>query len=182
VRRQRAFSPKPVSVLVRRFVERAGAASDQEPEEVMTRLVEAKRSSRRRTRDEKDCSCSCGTGEVGDRGVPVIGMRWLDRADSVAICSRFQDATRGRMRLTSASASTIAHEACHTFFYELVPELKFIPHERDEDEERLCNWGAAALLMPASSLRRRMKNVAVNLESLDAIAAEYAVSLPDSGS
>jgi Zn-dependent peptidase ImmA (M78 family) len=23
---------------------------------------------------------------------------------------------------------TIAHEICHTFFYEIVPELKFKPH------------------------------------------------------
>jgi hypothetical protein len=94
------------------------------------------------------------------------------------------DFTHGfRMRLKKDAADvrirfTIAHEACHTFFYEFVPEMKFVPHERDEDEERLCNWGAATLLIPASSLRRRVKNMPMSLESLDAIAAEYAVSLP----
>src|SRR5947209_7938610 len=36
---------------------------------------------------------------------------------------------------------TVAHEICHTFFYELVPELKFVPHEVDPKEERLCDLG-----------------------------------------
>jgi hypothetical protein len=55
-----------------------------------------------------------------------------------------------RMRLKKNAADvrlrfTIAHELCHTFFYELVPEFKFVAHESDDSEERLCNWGAASL-------------------------------------
>src|SRR5579863_9075399 len=44
---------------------------------------------------------------------------------------------------------TVAHEICHTFFYERVPEIKFASHAVDEEEERLCNCGAEEILMPA---------------------------------
>ena len=37
---------------------------------------------------------------------------------------------------------TVAHEICHTFFYERVPEIKFAAHPADPEEERLCNSGA----------------------------------------
>ena len=43
---------------------------------------------------------------------------------------------------------TIAHELCHTYFYELVPELKFCDHGPNDEEEAICNQGAAALLIP----------------------------------
>lgn len=87
-----------------------------------------------------------------------------------------------RMRLKKNSAEvrlrfTIAHELCHTFFYELVPELKFTAHEVDEAEERLCNWGAASLLIPSRSVRRAATTLPVCLESLDVLAADYGVSL-----
>ena len=73
---------------------------------------------------------------------------------------------------------TMAHELCHTFFYELVPEIKFAPHETDEEEERLCNLGAAAFLLPASVLRRRVKKLQPRLETLELLSAEYRVSIP----
>lgn len=72
---------------------------------------------------------------------------------------------------------TIAHELCHTFFYELVPELKFVPHEADPKEERLCDFGAAELLMPTASIQRAARRMAVCLESLHLLAEEYSVSL-----
>ncbi len=71
---------------------------------------------------------------------------------------------------------TIAHEICHTFFYEFVPELKFQPHNIDEQEERLCNLGAAELLIPAASLKRHARNLPVSLDSLEQLATSYAVS------
>jgi len=46
---------------------------------------------------------------------------------------------------------TQAHELCHTFFYQYVPEIKFRPHLEDPGEEQLCNFGAAELLMPEYS-------------------------------
>ena len=73
---------------------------------------------------------------------------------------------------------TMAHEACHTFFYEFAPELKFRAHETDSTEERLCNWGAAALLIPSASLRKRSATIGVCLDSLQQLAHEFAVSLP----
>ena len=87
-----------------------------------------------------------------------------------------------RMRLNKNAAGvrrtfTIAHELCHTFFYELVPDLKFVAHKTDEAEERLCNVGAATLLIPAGSIRRAAARLPICLESLDVLAAKYDVSL-----
>jgi IrrE N-terminal-like domain len=71
---------------------------------------------------------------------------------------------------------TVAHELCHTFFYEIVPELKFGSCEADPEEERLCNLGAAELLMPEKSLRRCARGYSHSIDSLEALAAVYAVS------
>lgn len=95
--------------------------------------------------------------------------------------STFSDGFRMRLKTDVSEVRgrfTVAHEACHTFFYELVPELKFGPHETDQIEERLCNFGASALLVPAASLRTRTRNLPISVDSLEAIASEYAVSLP----
>jgi hypothetical protein len=42
----------------------------------------------------------------------------------------------------------------------------------DDEEERLCNFGAAAFLLPASVLRRRVKSLQLRLEMLDLLSAE----------
>jgi hypothetical protein len=83
-----------------------------------------------------------------------------------------KNATGHRVRFT------MAHEACHTFFYEFVPEIKFHPHGTDVLEERLCDFGAAAFLIPAASLRATSKGLPICLDSLDWLAQEYAVSSP----
>jgi IrrE N-terminal-like domain len=72
---------------------------------------------------------------------------------------------------------TEAHELCHTFFYELVPEIKFRPHATDAMEERLCNFGAAALLIPEADLRERAESCSVYLGTLEELAERYGVSL-----
>ncbi len=72
---------------------------------------------------------------------------------------------------------TVAHELCHTFFYEFLPEIKFAPHEIDLKEERLCDFGAAELLMPPASIKKTARSMAVCLESLYRLAREYSVSL-----
>lgn len=72
---------------------------------------------------------------------------------------------------------TLAHELCHTFFYEIVPELKFEKHEADPGEERLCNLGAAELLMPSHALKREAKAVGASLDSLTRLASLFDVSL-----
>jgi hypothetical protein len=71
---------------------------------------------------------------------------------------------------------TVAHEICHTFFYERVPEIKFTPHAVDPEEERLCNCGAEEILMPEVDVRRRVRGEPVSLNVLQMVAAHYRVS------
>jgi Zn-dependent peptidase ImmA (M78 family) len=97
------------------------------------------------------------------------------------IGSTFGDGFKMRLKASASEARarfTLAHEACHTFFYELAPEIKFRHHEEDNREESLCNFGAAVLLIPSAQLRARVKKLPVCLDSLDQMAEEYAVSLP----
>jgi hypothetical protein len=72
---------------------------------------------------------------------------------------------------------SVAHELCHTFFYELVPEVKFVPHEVDGGEERLCNYGAAELLMPAARIKRSARNTNPGLAMLNNLCECYNVSM-----
>ena len=71
---------------------------------------------------------------------------------------------------------TLAHEICHTFFYEFAPEIKFAPHATDETEECLCNLGAAELLMPAMAVGRLANHRPVCMQSLRELAEEFSVS------
>jgi len=73
---------------------------------------------------------------------------------------------------------TVAHEICHTFFYERVPEIKYGSQTVDQGEERLCNSGAEEILMPALDVRRCAKDKPVTLDVLLALAARYRVSAP----
>lgn len=72
---------------------------------------------------------------------------------------------------------TQSHEICHTFFYQFVPELKFQPHLEDPQEERLCNFGAAELLMPERSLREDARPLPRSIDSLFFLASSYGVSI-----
>lgn len=72
---------------------------------------------------------------------------------------------------------TIAHEICHTIFYEIIPELKFRWHQTDPAEERLCDFGAAALLMPKDEVVRATQGVTPSMAALEKLAEHYAVSL-----
>jgi hypothetical protein len=173
-----ACSKSAISPLVRLFVERSRFDPTTKPDEVMAGLIERVRRERRRRKlrnqiqlflDERrinriellsDLSCD---GLIEPTGhVFVDGFRMLLKRSSAEPRMRF----------------TIAHEICHTFFYELVPEIKFVPHDPDEQEERLCNFGAAALLIPPHSLKRRAAKLPVSLESLQCLAEDYTVSLP----
>jgi Zn-dependent peptidase ImmA (M78 family) len=72
---------------------------------------------------------------------------------------------------------TVAHEICHTFFYERAPEIKFTDHPVDPEEERLCNCGAEEMLTPAFDVKRRTKGKPVSLDVLQTMAAHYRVSM-----
>jgi hypothetical protein len=114
----------------------------------------------------------------------VISIRIVDQLDADAalepIGSRYvhgfniiltKKLSHTRLRFT------LAHEICHTFFYEFVPEIKFAPHQTDEMEERLCNFGAAELLMPAASVQRFASQRPICMQSLCELAAEFSVSV-----
>jgi hypothetical protein len=102
-----------------------------------------------------------------DGEVRPLGVRWTDgfglrlKAGMAPVRLRF----------------TEAHEICHTFFYELVPEIKFAPHHSDETEERLCDQGAAALLLPASEVKLAAAGRDVSIGTLEDLASRWGVAL-----
>jgi hypothetical protein len=91
----------------------------------------------------------------------------------------YKDGFKMRLRRGQAERRlrfTKAHEICHTFFYELAPELKFRPHRNDPVEEQLCNIGAAELLMPLVSVTTEACSMPVSIESLMVLARRFDVS------
>lgn len=82
-----------------------------------------------------------------------------------------KDTSEERLRFT------VGHELCHSFFYELVPELKYCSNATDNQEELLCNVGAAAFLIPATGLRRRAAASGISLRTLEKLSEEYRVSI-----
>ncbi len=167
-----------ISPLVRLFVERSGLGLSTKPEDVMMNLIERVRRVGHSKKhidpiqlflDERNIKRVQLLPELKCDGfIEPAGSTFADGFTMVLK----KGATEPRMRFT------MAHEICHTFFYELVPALKFVPHSPDQYEERLCNIGAAALLMPAAALKRRAKNLPVCLESLHSLSEDFSVSLP----
>jgi len=77
---------------------------------------------------------------------------------------------------------TCAHEVAHTFFYELVPSIKYRNLDsarivQDNEEEYLCNIAASELLMPRSSIVRISGDYAPSPLSVLRIAQIYETSL-----
>lgn len=101
-----------------------------------------------------------------DAALEPIGSRYLHGFNALI----------GRQTSYSRLRFTLAHEICHTFFYELVPEVKFAPHEADPAEERLCDIGAAELLMPSFAVRKLTASKPVCIESLRDLANHFSVS------
>src|SRR5713101_7792951 len=166
---------EPQSDLVRLFVKRSGiVAPHNAPEQIMTELVE-RTARRRRGRNLAQRL----QGFLDERN--IVSVEYVDGADYDGmidpIGSTFSNGFKMRLRPNVPAARarfTVAHEACHTFFYELAPEIKFRPHETDDLEENLCNFGAYVLLLPAAALTARSKKLAICLDSLEQLAREYA--------
>jgi Zn-dependent peptidase ImmA (M78 family) len=178
MRNSQAYS-EPQSEIVRLFVERCGVAPAQgSPEQAMTELVE-RTAPRKHVRSQgQRVQCFLDARKVVSvEFVPDAGYDGMIEP----IGSTFSEGFRMRLKTSASDVRarfTVAHEACHTFFYELAPEVKFHPHEEDDHEESLCNFGAAVLLIPAASLCARTRKLTICLDSLEQLAQEYAVSLP----
>lgn len=173
----RTCSDDAVSRLVELFATRAYRRNRASPQEVMRGLVSRLR---RRYR---------GDGVLDDRmqfylrNRQVVSVRPVEHLVCAAaldpIGSRYrhgfnilftEHSNRTRLRFT------LAHELCHTFFYEYVPEMKFVPHKIDPMEERLCDFGAAELLMPSAAVQRSATQRPICIESLRALADQFSVS------
>ena len=171
-------SPDRPSRLVERFAGRANRGNNASPQNVMRAVVSRLR---RRYR---------GDGTLDDRmqfyfsSRQIVCARIVEHLDCAAalepIGTRYvhgfnilliRQGSHTRLRFT------LAHEICHTFFYEYVPEIKFLPHEIDQTEERLCDLGAAELLMPPFAVQRSAAQRPVCIESLRALAEHFSVSL-----
>jgi Zn-dependent peptidase ImmA (M78 family) len=174
----KTFSVSPASKLMRLFMERSGASADSTPSAVIENWVAKLRRKRPEptepthhidpfldARKIKDFKTSKEI--ICDGYLEAIGNSFKDGFRM----SVKDDVNEGRMRFT------VAHELCHTFFYELVPELKFRDHGPNDEEEIVCNQGAAAFLIPKRGLKRRATSSPVCLETLESLANEYGVSL-----
>ncbi len=168
-------SKNRVSSLIRLFTQRVGVAegcADQAMRSLVTKLsVPAKRRGPAAQLDEflikrRILETDVVSGLSSDGYIEPIGCTFRDGFRMVLKGGSAQ--TRSRF--------TIAHELCHTFFYEIVPEVKFGSQEVDAEEERLCNLGAGELLIPTNSLKRRAKRHRVSVDSLEELAAAYVVS------
>ena len=170
---------EPQSKLVRLFLERSGVTTPRgTPEQVMSELVE------RTTAGKRTRSQSQRIQQFLDAR-NIVSVEFVDDAGYDGMIEPVGSSFTGGFRVQLKAGTpdvrarfTLAHEACHTFFYELAPEVKFGTHRADDLEERLCNFGAAVLLIPTTSLRNRTKRLPICLDSLKQLAQEYVVSLP----
>lgn len=170
------YSRAESSRLVQLFAERAGYSSET-PKTAMTGLIDGLRQNRTHRKNvdplhfffkERLIRSVEAVPELDADGfIEPLGAHF---ADGFRIVLK-RSGSRRRLRFT------MAHEVCHTFFYELVPELKFPTCGRDEHEERLCNFGAATMLIPSTSLKRRAAALSICLESLRDLAESFSVSL-----
>ena len=173
--RRNSSKRRHTTPLVDLFVRRMGVTHNS-PWRIMEDLVEHLRCDTRlasalsldrylefRNIIEKRLSCDIGCdGYIEPMGANFAdGFRLVLNEASPAVRQRF----------------TIAHEICHTFFYEIVPDLKFKPHATDSFEEALCNHGAAVLLMPAEDVRAHVSVRDVSLATLEELSQRYSVSI-----
>jgi hypothetical protein len=103
----------------------------------------------------------------------------------------FKDGYRLRLRKSSTNSRkrfSVAHELGHTLFYRddgdgPRHQIGILNTSEKNAEERICNWFASALLMPASRLRQRLGDLPTGapaevLSELEKTARHFGVSLP----
>jgi Zn-dependent peptidase ImmA (M78 family) len=169
------YSTTRPSKLIDFFANRAGGPGSDAETALRKQLVILRKAvgwSRRRPQLEKALAArgilrtEYKTGWDRDGSIEPIGGTF-DHGFKMTLNAK---APENRVRFTQA------HELCHTFFYQYVPEIKFRPHAEDQGEERLCNFGAAELLMPENSLRKEARQLPRSIRSLVDLAAAYRVS------
>lgn len=164
------------SPLVECFLSRAAAPEDDSPWQTMERLVETMRlEALRQGCSETDYLEAC----LRLRGVTSLNDAADTRLDGfIEPCgSSFEEGFRvflGR-GAPRRRRFTLAHELCHTFFYEFAPEFKFKPHPTDDLEEALCNHGAGCLLVPRQAVTGNVSGPP-SLESLKQLSTQFGVS------
>ncbi len=168
--------PDRHSRLIQSFVRRVGSASDLAPEAAMSALVTELTRRRRTTADEQL--------QYYLRRRKIISVRVLESLDSHGMLEPIGSMYAHGFNISIAKGTrrnrlrfTLAHEICHTFFYEYVPEVKFAPHDVDLEEERLCDFGASELLIPVASIKQTAARLTVCMESLIRLAADFSVSM-----
>jgi Zn-dependent peptidase ImmA (M78 family) len=126
--------------------------------------------------------CVRDSSEIeGDGRLEPLGTSFGDGFD--LLVSKARSPARRRF--------TLAHELCHTFFYELVPRVKFSPHREDPCEERLCDGGASEILMPSWQVEAAVlasgtgtreavdsRDAVTSLVTLHELARQFQVSTP----
>ncbi len=169
------FSKRNRSKLISLFTERS-RLPPKDPESVIQLLAGELRKS------VKQRDCALRTDSLFERR-NVFRVEYESRVDWDGVIHPLGTNYTDGFRIVLRSGQpihrlrfTIAHELCHTFFYELVPELKFCPHSIDQKEETLCNIGAAELLVPTNQIKRLARSVPISIETLEDLAAQYQVS------
>lgn len=166
-------SRRPSSPLTELFAQRCGFSAES-PEKAIRHLAGGLSGA---TREGSDLGALLPLRnidpfvEVTDKlpGDGIIEPKGRSYSEGFRMCLKRGQADR-RLRFT------MAHEVCHTFFYEIVPEIKFRPHVTDPAEEWLCNVGAGELLIPLSRLRDELATMSESMSTLERLAETFNVS------
>jgi Zn-dependent peptidase ImmA (M78 family) len=169
------YSKNRNSELLQLFAQRLGVAGGG-ADEALSGLVSELASASKRTKPIADLEACLRKRNVRE----TRNVRGLSSDGYIEpLGSSYGEGFRITLR-EEASATrnrfTIAHELCHTFFYEIVPELKFGSHDTDPQEERLCNLGAGELLIPGRHLKSHAKKQPLSIDSLEGLSRTYLVS------
>jgi hypothetical protein len=107
-----------------------------------------------------------------EQGVPTHGL--LERSGTNFVIKINSDLAITRKRFVAC------HELIHTFFEEAATKFSLHALGRNghsPEEERLCDWGAAQLLMPDSAVKRMLNGREINVALVKEASSLFQVSL-----
>lgn len=116
--------------------------------------------------------------EVEERPmIPEAATEAVPGGFRIFLQSNFSDTPRK----SSRRRFTVAHEFCHTFFYDLSEDIPKRLHGAPSGDavEKLCHTGAANLLVPTPLLRSEVQKLerAVAAQDVGALAKRFGVSV-----